>query len=149
MRAALEWAGDHDEEPAPASLPLVKLLLRPGDALPRHVAAAIWRGDELGSPITSVVSSGFPALDAELPGHGWPCRSLTEVLQAQPSVAEWRLLAPALRLTVALGQDVVPLSQTSCRFPDLHGSTTTHEPKPTLQRIPRASAEQGQTARHA
>ena len=42
-----------------------------------------------------------------------------------------------------------PLSQTSCRFPDLHGSTTTHEPKPTLQRIPRASAEQGQTARHA
>lgn len=43
----------------------------------------------------------------------------------------------------------VPLSQTSCRFPDLHGSTTNHEPKPTLQRIPRPSAEQGQTARHA
>ena len=42
-----------------------------------------------------------------------------------------------------------PLSQTSCRFPDLHGSTTTHEPKPTLQRIPRPSAEQGQTARPA
>ena len=107
MRAALEWAGDDDKEPAPAPLVPVKLLLQPGDALPRHVAAAIWRGDELGSPITSVVSSGFNALDAELPGHGWPCRSLTEVLQAQPSVAEWRLLAPALRHTVGLGQDVV------------------------------------------
>ena len=107
MRAALEWAGDHDEEPAPAPLAPVKLLLQPGDALPRHIAAAIWRGDELGSPITSVMSSGFQALDAQLPGHGWPCRSLTEVLQAQPSVAEWRLLAPALRHTVGLGQDVV------------------------------------------
>ena len=107
MRAALEWAGDDDELPALASLAPVKLLLQPGDALPRHVAAAIWRGDELGSPITSVVSSGFHALDAELPGQGWPCRSLTEVLQAQPSVAEWRLLAPALRHTVGLGQDVV------------------------------------------
>ena len=107
MRAALEWAGDHDEGPAPAPLSPVKLLLQPGDELPRHVAAAIWRGDELGSPVTAVVSSGFQALDAELPGHGWPCRALTEVLQAQPSVAEWRLLAPALRQTVALGQDVV------------------------------------------
>lgn len=107
MRAALEWAGDDDEAPAPALRTAVKFLLEPGDELPRHVAAAIWRGDELGSPITSVVASGFEALDAELPGGGWPCRSLTEVLQAQPSVAEWRLLAPALRHTVDLGQDVV------------------------------------------
>ena len=106
MRAALEWAGDDDEVPVPAPLTSVKLQPRPGE-LPRHVAAALWRGDELGSPITSVVASGFDALDAELPGNGWPCRSLTEVLQAQPSVAEWRLLAPALRYTVDLGQDVV------------------------------------------
>lgn len=109
MRAALEWAGDDDEAPAPAPLTSVKLQLQPGE-LPRHVAAAIWRGDELGSAITSVVSSGFEALDAELPGSGWPCRSLTEVLQAQPSVAEWRLLAPVLRHTVDLGQDVVVVS---------------------------------------
>ncbi|MEP6876908.1 MAG: translesion DNA synthesis-associated protein ImuA [Burkholderiales bacterium] len=107
MRAALEWAGDDDEAPVPAPLTPVKLQLQPGDELPRHVAAAIWRGDELGSPITSVISSGFDTLDAELPGNGWPCRSLTEVLQAQPSVAEWRLLAPALQHTVHLGQDVV------------------------------------------
>lgn len=106
MRPALEWAGDEDEAPARSSLTNVKLQTSPG-VLPRHVAAAIWRGDELGSPITAVVSSGFPSLDEELPGNGWPCRTLTEVLQAQPSVAEWRLLAPALRHAVALGQDVV------------------------------------------
>ena len=107
MRAALEWAGAEDE--VPASVPLVpsKTLLQPGDELPRRIAAAIWRGNELGSPVTSVISSGFGALDGELPGGGWPCRSLIEVLQPQPSVAEWRLLAPALQQLVALGQDVV------------------------------------------
>ena len=107
MRAALEWAGAEDE--VPASVPLVpsKTLLQPGDELPRRIAAAIWRGNELGSPVTSVISSGFGALDDELPGGGWPCRSLTEVLQPQPSVAEWRLLAPALQRLVSLGQDVV------------------------------------------
>ena len=107
MRAALEWAGDDDEEPAPVSLVPSKAPLQPGDELPRHVAAALWRGNELGSPVTSVIASGFAALDAELPGGGWPCRSLTEVLQPQPSVAEWRLLAPAMRRLVELGQDVV------------------------------------------
>lgn len=107
MRAALEWAGDDDDEPAPVSLLPSKPPLQPGDELPRHVAAAIWRGNELGSPVTSVISSGFTALDTELPGGGWPCRSLTEVLQPQPSVAEWRLLAPAMRRVVHLGQDVV------------------------------------------
>ena len=107
MRPALEWAGDDDDALAPPSPSSTKLPLQPGDELPRHVAAALWRGDELGSPITAVVASGFEALDAELPGNGWPCRSLTEVLQPQPSVAEWRLLAPALRHAVALGQDVV------------------------------------------
>lgn len=59
---------------------------------------------------SAVASSGFAALDAELPGGGWPCRSLTEVLQPQPTVAEWRLLAPALRRTVAAGQHVVVIS---------------------------------------
>ena len=107
MRAALEWAGDDDDVPAPVPLVSCKAPLRLGDELPRHVAARLWRGSELGSPITSVVSSGLTPLDAELPGGGWPCRSLTEVLQPQPSVAEWRLLAPAMRRLVDLGQDVV------------------------------------------
>jgi protein ImuA len=76
-------------------------------ALPAHVESALWRGDELGTQVTSVVSSGFAALDGELPGGGWPCHSLTEVLCPQPSTLEWRLLGPALRQVVASGRQVV------------------------------------------
>jgi protein ImuA len=77
------------------------------EALPPAVQAAVWRGSELGSPVTATLGTGWPSLDAELPGGGWPCRSLTEVLQPQPSVCEWRLLAPALRQVVTRGQSVV------------------------------------------
>ncbi|MDM0037231.1 translesion DNA synthesis-associated protein ImuA [Variovorax sp. J22P271] len=104
MAALLDWADD-DDAPAPPPRPL-KPVLRPGE-LPASVEAAIWRGDQLGSPVTRVVASGYRALDAELPGGGWPARSLTEVLQAQPTVLEWRLLAPAMREVVAQGEDIV------------------------------------------
>ncbi|MBA3589060.1 translesion DNA synthesis-associated protein ImuA [Methylibium sp.] len=103
MAAVLEWAGDDE---APALPPRSRPMLAPGE-LPPAVASALWRGTELGSPVTAVLSSGFAALDAELPGAGWPCHSLTEVLQAQASVAEWRLLAPAMRRVVATGRDIV------------------------------------------
>jgi len=75
--------------------------------LPRHVEAAVWRGTELGSQVTEVISTGWDALDAQLPGGGWPCRCVTEVLQPQPTVCEWRLLAPALRAIVAGAQTIV------------------------------------------
>jgi protein ImuA len=112
MAAALQWdAGD--DEPVPASFPSSqhrarghRTPLRPGE-LPPEVAAAIWRGTEFGSPVTTVLSTGFPALDAELPGFGWPCHSLTELLQPQPTVAEWRLLAPAICQVVARGGNIV------------------------------------------
>lgn len=58
--------------------------------LPPEVAASLWRANQLGSSVTSVVSTGFADLDAALPGGGWPCQSLTEILQPQPTVAEWR-----------------------------------------------------------
>ncbi len=104
MAALLEWADD-DQVPAPPARP-PRIALLPGE-LPPAVAAAIWRGDQLGSPVTQVLSSGYPALDAELPGGGWPARSLTELLQPQPTVLEWRLLAPAMRAVVAKGEDIV------------------------------------------
>lgn len=71
--------------------------------LPTAVAAAVWRGDDLAAPSGAVVSSGWEALDAELPGGGWPCGSLTEVLSPQPSLLEWRLLGPALGRVAAGG----------------------------------------------
>ena len=48
------------------------------------------RGNEFGSVVADTLSTGWQALDQELPGHGWPCGSLTEVLSPQPSVLEWR-----------------------------------------------------------
>ena len=75
--------------------------------LPSSVAAMLWRGDEFGAPAASVLPTGFALLDAELPSGGWPCGALTELLQPQPSVVEWRLFGPALRQVSARGQTVV------------------------------------------
>ena len=76
-------------------------------ALPDGVAALVWRGHELGGVAAPVWASGWAALDRELPGGGWPGRSLTEVLCAQFSLAEWRLLLPALRGMATAGGAVV------------------------------------------
>lgn len=67
------------------------------------VAAAVWRGCDVGQAAGPVVSSGWDALDRELPGGGWPCGALTEVLAPRPSVLEWRLLGGALRRVAAAG----------------------------------------------
>ncbi|MFN3809061.1 MAG: translesion DNA synthesis-associated protein ImuA [Roseateles asaccharophilus] len=66
-------------------------------ALPPELAENVWRGSELSSGRTAIVPTGFSGLDAELPDGGWPCGCLIEVLQAQPSLLEWRLVGPALR----------------------------------------------------
>ncbi|KQW51654.1 hypothetical protein ASD88_03240 [Pelomonas sp. Root662] len=56
----------------------------------------LWRGSSLSTAADPTLSSGFAALDAELPGGGWPTRSAVELLTPQPGVLEWRLLAPGL-----------------------------------------------------
>jgi protein ImuA len=58
----------------------------------------IWRGDSLNRAggSCSVVPSGFPELDAGLPGGGWPTGALTEILPAHEGIGELRLLGPAL-----------------------------------------------------
>ncbi len=75
--------------------------------LPPHVEQAMWRGDQLGAPAHAAVPSGWARLNDELPGGGWPCRSITELLTAQPSVLEWRVLGPALRGVVSDGGQLV------------------------------------------
>ena len=74
--------------------------------LPPSVEAALWRGDQLGGAATPVLSTGFDQLDAQLPGGGWPCQAVTEVLAAQSSVLEWRLLAPAFKQICARGESI-------------------------------------------
>ncbi|MCV2356681.1 recombinase RecA [Paucibacter sp. B2R-40] len=64
--------------------------------------AQVWRASSLGSSHSACVSSGFAALDGELPGGGWPTQSLSEILCDSVATLEWRLLAPALRLLLSI-----------------------------------------------
>lgn len=66
-------------------------------ALEAHLEGRLWRGSSLSRSADPTLPSGFAALDAELPGGGWPMRAVTELLTPQPGVLEWRLLAPGLR----------------------------------------------------
>jgi len=63
-------------------------------ALPQH--PALWRGMSLADVATPSVASGFAALDAVLPGGGWPAGALTEILPAHEGIGELRLLGLAL-----------------------------------------------------
>jgi protein ImuA len=73
--------------------------------LPSHLQRQIWRGDQLSGAQQGSLATGHAALDVALPGGGWPCGALTEVLAAQHGVGEMRLLAPVLRaVTVEAGR---------------------------------------------
>lgn len=57
---------------------------------------SVWRGKDLARTRIPGVPTGFPSLDAELPGGGWPVSSLTEVMPAHEGIGELRFLSPAL-----------------------------------------------------
>jgi len=86
----------------PASGPPTRLS-QPLASLPPHLARQVWRGGQLGRAGARVVSTGQAALDAELPGGGWPSGGLIELLLEQPGIGELRLLAPVLRTLTADG----------------------------------------------
>ena len=67
---------------------------------------AIWRGSDC-TPELAAVSSGFPALDAVLPGRGWPGGALTEIVLEREGIGEIRLTLPALAQLQAQRRDVV------------------------------------------
>lgn len=67
---------------------------------------AIWRGDDC-APEPAAVPSGFAALDAALPGRGWPQGALTELLLEREGIGEIRLTLPALAYVQAQQRDVV------------------------------------------
>jgi hypothetical protein len=60
------------------------------------VRSDVWRGDRFAPAPRPVVASGFPALDRELPGGGWPRGALTELLLDGGGLGELSLLLPAL-----------------------------------------------------
>lgn len=68
--------------------------MKPGQA---DLPAAVWRADQLGHRSTPALDSGFPRLNAELPGAGWPIGMLTELIIREAGNGELRLLIPLLR----------------------------------------------------
>ncbi len=65
-------------------------------ASPEDLHPALWRAHQLGRAREAACASGYPELDAVLPGGGWPTRALTELLLPHPGIGEMRLVAPAL-----------------------------------------------------
>ena len=63
---------------------------------PEKLHPALWLGHQLGRQTDPAVSTGFSALDAHLPGGGWPRRMLTELLLPYPGIGEIRLLSHSL-----------------------------------------------------
>jgi protein ImuA len=70
---------------------------RATQSLPEALRDDLWRSHQLSRQSSGpITSTGFPTLDAELPGSGWPHRVLTELLVQHHGLGELRLLVPAL-----------------------------------------------------
>ncbi|GAB4396961.1 MAG: translesion DNA synthesis-associated protein ImuA [Rhodoferax sp.] len=67
--------------------------------------AQVWPADALAQPEVGVWPSGHAALDAQLPGGGWPRGALCEILQPPGMHAHWQLLLPAVRAQTRAGAD--------------------------------------------
>lgn len=98
--AVPEWQ-DSEPDPGPPAR-----RLRP-HVMPGEIPPGVWRGSELGSEVSTTLPTGWDELDAQLPGGGWPCHAITELLAPQPGVVEWRVLGGLLRQVVAQDGQVV------------------------------------------
>ena len=115
-QAAMESAADSaaDASAAAATDPLAGTRLeaalgavaRAGRLAELH--PSLWRASQIGGAAQRTSASGFDALDAQLPGGGWPHGTLTELLLAQAGVGELRLLAPALAALAPGPTDAAP-----------------------------------------
>jgi protein ImuA len=76
------------------------------EVLRRH---PVWRG---GPALTAIptIATGFAALDAELPGGGWPAGALIEILGRHEGIGELQLLLPALAALTSAGKRAVWLA---------------------------------------
>lgn len=90
-------------------MPISKASLACPSASLLKLHPALWRGSQFGMRAGSTVSTGFAALDAELPGKGWPTGALIELLTPHSGIGEMRLLRAALHATA--GQQPVVLLQ--------------------------------------
>ena len=68
----------------------------------------VWRAQDM-TRDELVCASGYPALDAELPGGGWPLGAMVELLQPDATQHVWQLLVPALARQIQAGPQAVVL----------------------------------------
>jgi protein ImuA len=75
----------------------------------KEAIPGVWHADDpaLVATAAECTPSGFAALDAELPGAGWPHGQLVELLYDDPGIGELSLLAPALAAQVRAGRTCV------------------------------------------
>jgi hypothetical protein len=83
-------------------------------ALTDALREEVWRADSLGRSRTDVISTGYPTLNAELPGGGWSASALTELLWAQQGAGEFRILIPALKTVSDASRTIVLLGSPHC-----------------------------------
>lgn len=82
------------------AFPVSPAAISPVDSLANSLADVlarpdVWRGDALAQAAVPGLPSGYPELDRELPGGGWPRQALSEFL-ADAGAGVAGLLAPAL-----------------------------------------------------
>lgn len=65
---------------------------------------ALWRGFERAPARLPGVPTGFAALDALLPGGGWPRGALAELIPERAGIGEFSLLLPALAQLTGTGR---------------------------------------------
>ena len=70
---------------------------------------AVWRGGPVAAGLPAA-PTGFVALDAELPGGGWPAGGLVELLCRAEGVGELQIALPALAALTAAGHRVAWLA---------------------------------------
>jgi len=75
------------------------------DAVLKH--PGVWRRSAAAQHHVRAVPTGLAGLDAQLPGGGWPCGALSEILFAYDGLGELSLLLPALAELTRKGQRVV------------------------------------------
>jgi protein ImuA len=105
-RALYRPGADVASMPVPAPVPVPPAPARP-ELRPESLHPSLWLGHQLARHAEAAVPTGFAALDAQLPGAGWPRRALSEVLLPHPGVGEIRLLAPSLVATQKAGRLVM------------------------------------------
>lgn len=70
---------------------------------PEELHPSLWRASQLARGTTNCVDCGYPALNAQLPGGGWPRGTLVDLLVASSGIGEVRMLAPALKAVASKG----------------------------------------------